>query len=65
MGLSEWTITPLSSYSFSVFNVYNNGYLDRPNANYGYAARPVFYLKSNVALQGGSGTSSDPYRLAV
>ena len=65
MGLSEWTITPLSSYSFSVFYVNYSGSLNNTSANYGYAARPVFYLKSNVALQGGSGTSSDPYRLAV
>ena len=65
MGLSEWTITPLSSYSVSVFSVYYDGNLYNLNAFNGYAARPVFYLKSNVALQGGSGTSSDPYRLAV
>ena len=29
------------------------------------AVRPSFSLESSVALQGGSGTSSDPYRLAV
>ena len=65
MGLSEWTITPLSSYSFSVFYVNYSGHLYNRSANYGYAARPVFYLKSNVALQGGSGTSNDPFILAV
>ena len=65
MGLSEWTITPLSSNSNGVFNVKFNGILYYSSADFGYAARPVFYLKSNVALQGGSGTSSDPYRLAV
>ena len=65
MGLSEWTITPQSSYSYTVFVVYYLGRLNRVSANGGYVARPVFYLKSNVALQGGSGTSSDPYRLAV
>ena len=65
MGLSEWTLTPYSSYSYYVFRVYSIGSLFNNSANIGYAARPVFYLKSNVALQGGSGTSSDPYRLAV
>ena len=65
MGLDEWTVTPVSSYSSYVFHVYNDGSLIYYGARYGYAARPVFYLKSNVALQGGSGTSSDPYRLAV
>ena len=65
MGLYEWTITPYSSNGSSVFFVNYYGYLNSYSANFGYAARPVFYLESNVALQGGSGTSSDPYRLAV
>ena len=65
MGLVEWTIIPLSSNSSNVFYVYSSGYLISNSAVSGFAARPVFYLESNVALQGGNGTSSDPYRLAV
>ena len=65
MGLYEWPITPNSSYSYYVFDVRSTGYLYSTSAIYGYAARPVFYLESNVSLQGGSGTSSDPYRLSV
>ena len=65
MGLTEWTITPYSSYSPVVFYVDRIGYLSINSAAYGYAARPVFYLESNVALQGGSGTSNDPFILAV
>ena len=65
MGLVEWTIIPRSSYSSYVFYVAYNGRLSYYNVNYGYAARPVFYLESNVELSGGTGTSSDPYRLAV
>ena len=65
MGLVEWTITPYSSGSNRVFSVNYNGRLSNSNAYFGYAARPVFYLESNVQLEGGSGTSSDPYTLAV
>ena len=65
MGLYEWTITPSLSSSFYVFRVNYGGYLNNGIADDGYAARPVFYLESNVSLQRGSGTSSDPYRLAV
>ncbi len=65
MGLVEWTIIPRSSGSTGVFIVDGSGYLGTNDASNGYAARPVFYLESNVALQGGTGTSSDPYRLAV
>ena len=66
MGLIEWTIIPLSSRSNGAFyvNYYGNLY-NSLNAGSGRAARPVFYLESNVQLEGGNGTSSDPYRLAV
>ena len=65
MGLAEWTIIPNSSFNSVVFYVNYSGYLTYYSANVGYAARPVFYLESNVQLEGGNGTSSDPYRLAV
>ena len=65
MGATEWTITPRSSNGYYVFRVSNSGYLHNYSADRGYAARPVFYLESNVELSGGTGTSSDPYRLAV
>ena len=65
MGLLEWTITPYSSLMGGVYDVGTHGYVNYSNASSGCSARPVFYLESNVALQGGSGTSNDPYRLAV
>ena len=65
LGLSEWTLTPRLSFSYYVFFVYFYGSLNYSSASFGYAARPVFYLESNVELVRGTGTSSDPYRLAV
>ena len=65
IGLHEWTITPRSSYSYSVFFVYRNGYLTSDLAYYGRAVRPVFYLNSNVEYAGGTGTKSDPFTLVV
>ena len=65
MGLFEWTITPYSSNSNNVFYVSSLGLVSNNIANRGRSARPVFYLESNVQLEGGSGTTSDPYRLAV
>ena len=66
MGLLEWTIIPRSPRwsSNRVFSAACPSAMTSI-ARSGFAARPVFYLESNVALQGGSGTSSDPYRLAV
>ena len=67
MGLMEWTIITYSPSSYYVFRVDNNGILTNSAsfASGRSAARPVFYLESNVELSGGTGTSSDPYRLAV
>ena len=67
LGDYEWTISPLSSDSRSVFNLNSNGNLsyDSADQDLGYYARPVFYLKSNVEYNGGTGTESDPFTLVV
>ena len=61
----EWTITPFSSYSVSVFLVDNSGFLSYTNAKYGYSARPVLYLDSSVYVIDGNGSQSDPYIIGM
>ena len=65
----EWTITPYSSRSDYVLNVFNSGFssgsLDSNFAHYGYAARPVLYLDSSVYVIDGTGTQSDPYIIGM
>ena len=56
------------TYSFSdgashVWNVGNMGYVSFGSAAYSYAVVPSIYLKSNVLIENGTGTSSDPYIL--
>ncbi len=63
IGNVEWTISPYSSDSNSVFYVGYSGFLSSSSANYGWAARPVFYLKSNVTYVSGDGTQSNPFRI--
>ena len=42
------------------------GYVSINNVNYSYTyAYPVVYLKSNVKITGGTGTSVDPYTLGL
>ena len=68
MGMREWTISPASSNSRYAFAVYDTGCISINEVYESMSAsavRPVFYLESNVQLEGGSGTSSDPYTLAV
>ena len=61
----EWTITPRSSSSSSVFRVPNSGNLDNYSAYYGCSARPVLYLDSSVYVMDGNGSISDPYIIGM
>ena len=63
-GSYEWTLTPRSSSSNNVFNVPENGWLFDLNARNGIAVRPSIYLKSNIAIMGGSGTYSNPFKIS-
>ena len=68
MGLGEWTITRQSGTSnraiyLTTSGAIGNGYV---HIDYGHRAiRPTFYLKSNVAITSGDGSSSNPYRLSI
>ncbi len=64
MGLPEWTISRNSGNSNYVFRVHNYGNVGDGIVNGYFAIRPCFYLNSNVTYISGSGTSTDPIRLA-
>ena len=61
----EWTITPSSSSSSSVFRVDNSGRLRDSSADFGFAVRPVLYLDSSVYVIDGNGSISDPYIIGM
>ena len=61
----QWTLTPRSSDSNNVFSVSSNGSLNHSNTYNGYGVRPSIYLKSNIAIMGGSGSYDDPYLVAA
>ena len=65
MGLIEWTIAPYSSDSNYVFILNYDGSLSSFSASYGFAVRPVLYLKASVAYAGGTGTKYSPITLVV
>ena len=62
---TEWTITPLSSNGHVVFYVDYDGDYFNSSSIFGYAARPVLYLDSNVYVIDGTGTQSDPYIIGM
>ena len=61
----QWTLSPYaqSSDARRVFDVRYNGHVSTDDAFYGFGARPVVYLASNVKISGGEGTSKSPYQL--
>ena len=61
----QWTITSCTYPSSSVFRMGNAGDVSYNNArNTGYGVRPVVFLKSNIKIVDGDGSSSNPYVLS-
>lgn len=60
----QWTITPRASTSGGVFRVDRSGSLSSILARYTRnGVRPVVFLKSNIKIVDGDGSSSNPYIL--
>ena len=58
----QYVITPYVTYNYIVWRVDPSGYLGGGNGAYdALTVQPVFYLKSNVMFNSGSGTEADPY----
>ena len=64
MGYYDWTITRNSYYNFIVFSITTVGNVVYYNTTELLGVRPTFYLKNDVAIVSGDGTSSNPYRLS-
>ena len=61
----QWTMAPYSAGASDVFFVYGDGYVDFDGAYNACAVRPVFFLKSNIQVDKGTGAKSDPYTLKM
>ena len=58
----QYVITPYVTYNYIVWRVDPSGYLGGGNGAYdALTVQPIFYLKSNVMFNSGSGTEADPY----
>ena len=66
LGNDEWTISRRVERIANVFILYSDygGYVYYGNVIYALAVRPSFYLESSVEYVSGSGTQSDPFRIA-
>ena len=60
---NQWTLTPGYSSSSTVFSVEMRGSVDGRDPYYTIGVRPATYLKSNISISQGDGSSSNPYQL--
>ena len=61
----EWTITHCSDRFNYVWRVTYKGDVYGNPVSYGYAFRPVLYLKSDVTVMGGDGSLASPYQIGI
>ena len=62
---TQWTLTPGSSFSTSVFSVLSHGTVFGNVAFSSIAVSPALYLSSNVKITGGDGSHDNPFTLSL
>ena len=62
---TQYTLAPSSAYDYLVFRVYLEKYVTTSYAYNTHMVRPTIFLKSNIYLSGGNGSSTDPYQLEI
>ena len=59
----QWTITPLASSYYDVIGLNSTGYVAGKRTYSTNGVRPVVFIKSNIKIVDGDGSSSNPYIL--
>ena len=61
----QWTLSPASNYYYLVFYLNTDGSAGYTHVSTTFGVRPTLFLKSNVYISWGTGTSLDPYLLKL
>ena len=61
----EWLLNQWGSSQFILFQKYDVGLIHNAHTTNKFAVRPTLYLKPNVQIMDGDGTSSNPYVFAL
>ena len=62
---AQWTLAPSSTNASAVPSMTNGGDVSRYPALYIEAVRPALFLKSNILVDKGTGSKSNPYTLKI
>lgn len=66
LKLPQWTMTPLSNFSFLAFTVGSSGQIEPDWLTSYYAGvRPVVYLRSDIYIEDGDGSLDNPFQLTL
>ena len=62
-----WTLSPYadSNFSYLAWLVYSSGYVSNGGARSGLGVRPSVYLRSNVSITSGDGSSGNPFQVRM
>lgn len=59
------TLSPTSNFSYDGYRIHQAGYIYTSQTCFTGLIRPVVYLKPNVKIINGKGTSTEPYQLSI
>lgn len=64
-GDKQWTLTPGPFESYHGFIITEGGRDDYYGVSNFFGIRPVVYLKSNIIITGGAGSSDNPFQIQL
>ncbi len=62
-GIFQYTLNHYNNYSYDIYVIDKNGSVHRSSVWLERPVKPTLYLKSNISLKSGDGTSETPYQL--
>ena len=62
-GIFQYTLNHYNNYSYDIYVIDKNGSVHRSSVWLERPVKPTLYLKSNISLKSGDGTSEAPYQL--
>ena len=62
-GIHQWTLSSLRGFNKNNFFISSNGLLNSNLTSSSYNIRPTIFLNTNIILEQGNGSKSNPFLL--